>query len=161
MLGLKLNHVSQRGPRCQAWLENQLHLSMGWGLPCRYWDDKNMSSLWGGIWMCVGVYGCRYSSPPSAAYMRQWIRSALVQIMACRLFGAKPLFKPMLSYCQLDPKEQTSLIFNRNTNLFINQNASENIVCEMATILSRGRWVKVWTCSLISALELWRIYCYK
>ena len=31
------------------------------------------------------------SSPPSAAYMRQWIRSALVQIMVCRLFGAKPL----------------------------------------------------------------------
>ena len=31
------------------------------------------------------------SSPPSAPYMRQWIRSALVQIMTCRLFGAKPL----------------------------------------------------------------------
>ena len=29
--------------------------------------------------------------------------SALVQIMACRLFGAKPLSKPMLGYCQLDP----------------------------------------------------------
>ena len=28
--------------------------------------------------------------PPSAAYMRQWIRSALVQIMAFRLFGANP-----------------------------------------------------------------------
>ena len=28
------------------------------------------------------------SSPPSAAYMRQWIRSALVQIMACHLSGA-------------------------------------------------------------------------
>ena len=46
------------------------------------------------------------SSPPSAAYimyMRQRIGSALVQIMACRLFGAKPLSKPMLRYCQLDP----------------------------------------------------------
>ena len=43
------------------------------------------------------------SSPPSAAFMRQWIGSALVQIMACRLFGAKPLSKPMLSYCQLEP----------------------------------------------------------
>ena len=28
------------------------------------------------------------SSSPSAAYMRQWIRLALVQIMACRLFCA-------------------------------------------------------------------------
>ena len=51
------------------------------------------------------------SSPPSAAYMRQWIGSALVQIMACRLFGAKPLSKPMLGYCQLDPQEQISVTF--------------------------------------------------
>ena len=43
------------------------------------------------------------SSSPSATYMYQWIRSALVQIMACRLFSAKPLSKPMLDYCQLDP----------------------------------------------------------
>ena len=42
------------------------------------------------------------SSPPSAAYMRQWIGSTLVQIMVCRLFGAKPLSKPILSYCQMD-----------------------------------------------------------
>ena len=32
--------------------------------------------------------------------------SALVQITACRLFGAKPLSKPILGYCQL---EQTSV----------------------------------------------------
>ena len=43
------------------------------------------------------------SSPPSAAYMRQWIGSALVQKMACRLFGAKPLSKPMLGHFQLGP----------------------------------------------------------
>ena len=43
---------------------------------------------------------------PSAAYMRQWIGSALVQIMACRLFGAKPLSKPMLCYCLLEPKKE-------------------------------------------------------
>ena len=42
------------------------------------------------------------SSPPSAAYMRQWIGAALVQIMACRLFGANPLSKPKLGYCHLD-----------------------------------------------------------
>ena len=35
------------------------------------------------------------SSPPSAAYMRQWIGPALVQIMACHLFGAKPLSEPI------------------------------------------------------------------
>ena len=51
------------------------------------------------------------SSPPGATYMRQWIWNALVQIMACRLFGAKPLFKQMLGYCQVDPKEQTLVKF--------------------------------------------------
>ena len=29
--------------------------------------------------------------------------TTLVQIMACRLFGAKPLPEPMLTYCLLDP----------------------------------------------------------
>ena len=33
----------------------------------------------------------------------------LVQIMACRLAGSKPLSEPMMEYCQLDPKEQTSV----------------------------------------------------
>ena len=28
------------------------------------------------------------SAPPSAAYMRQWTVLALVQVMACHLFGA-------------------------------------------------------------------------
>ena len=39
------------------------------------------------------------SSSPSAAYMRQWIGSAFVQIMARRLFGAEPLSAPVLGYC--------------------------------------------------------------
>ena len=43
------------------------------------------------------------SSHPSATYMHQWIRSALFQIMACCLFGAKPLSKPCLGYCRLEP----------------------------------------------------------
>ena len=38
----------------------------------------------------------------NTAYMRQWTESALVQVMACRLFVARPLLKPMLAYGQLD-----------------------------------------------------------
>ena len=38
-------------------------------------------------------------SPSSAAYMRRRSGSSLVQIMACRLFGSKPLSKPVLGYC--------------------------------------------------------------
>ena len=51
------------------------------------------------------------SSSPSAAYMRHSIGSALVQVMACRLFGAKPIPEPIRPCCQLDPWEQTSMQF--------------------------------------------------
>ena len=54
--------------------------------------------------------------------------------MACRLFGTKPLSKSMLGYCQLDPKEQNSVLVKE----IIHENASENIFCEMAAILSGG-----------------------
>ena len=50
-------------------------------------------------------------STPGAVFMCQWIGSVLVQIMACRLLGTKPLFTPMPGYWQLDPKEQTSVRF--------------------------------------------------
>ena len=43
--------------------------------------------------------------------LRWRIESALVRIMACRQFGAKPLSKPMLGDCQLDPWEQISVRF--------------------------------------------------
>ena len=51
--------------------------------------------------------------------------------MACRLFGAKPLSKPMLVYCQLIPYEQTSVNFLYEiSNFFIKENAFENIVSQ-------------------------------
>ena len=40
---------------------------------------------------------------PSDARMRQQHRKSLVQIMACRLFSAKPSSESMLKYCHLDP----------------------------------------------------------
>ena len=39
----------------------------------------------------LGIYCSFNSSPPSATYMCRWIGSALVQIMACRIFGTRPL----------------------------------------------------------------------
>ena len=71
-------------------------------------------------WACLLVQGWCYPtilyrhwliSPYSAAYMRQWTGSALVQVMACRLYGTKPLPEPMLAYCQLDSWEQISAKF--------------------------------------------------
>ena len=58
------------------------------------------------------------SFPPRVAPMRQWIGSPLVHIMACRLFGAKSLSKPMLGNCQLDPSEQISVKFQSKCKYF-------------------------------------------
>ena len=41
--------------------------------------------------------------------------------MACRLLGAKPLSKPMLGYCQLDTKEQSSVKFKSKYETFHSQ----------------------------------------
>ena len=76
------------------------------------------------------------SSSPSAAYMCQRIGWALVQIMACCLFSAMPLSKPMLAYCQLDPKNKLQWNFNQNSTIFIQENTFENVVCKMVTICS-------------------------
>ena len=37
---------------------------------------------------------------------------------------------------------KVKVTFDENVKIFIHEIASENIVCEMAAILSRGRWVK-------------------
>ena len=44
---------------------------------------------------------------PLVPYICMWTGSALLQVMACHLFGAKPFPEPMLTYWPLDPKEQT------------------------------------------------------
>ena len=75
---------------------------------------------------------------PSATYTRQLIRSILAQIDARCLFGAKPLSKPMVGYFQMYPSEQ----MYQNTKLFIHENASKTIVCEMAAIFSKGYELK-------------------
>ena len=85
--------------------------------------------------------------------MRQWIWSALVQMMACRLFGAKPLSKPMLGYHQLDKLQRN---FDQNSNFLIHENAFENVVCEMTANLSRGRWIN----SNVHTLSCWISYVY-
>ena len=57
------------------------------------------------------LLGSGNSLRSSDAYMRQHNIPTLLQIMACRLFGAKPLSEPMPPCCQLDPKEHISVKF--------------------------------------------------
>ena len=50
--------------------------------------------------------------------MRQWTVWALIQIIACRPDGAKPLSKPMLKNRQLDPKKHISMKIYLKFNYF-------------------------------------------
>ena len=82
------------------------------------------------------------SSSPSAAYMHHWTGSALVQIMACRLIGAKPLSEPMLEYCYLDPYEQTSVKFESKYKTFHSWKCIWKCRLGNGGHFSRGQWVK-------------------
>ena len=75
------------------------------------------------------------SSPPSTAYMRQGTWSTLVQEMAGRLVGAKPLPEPMMNYCQLDHWEHISVKFESEYTISQSWNVFQNVVCKMAAIL--------------------------
>ena len=63
--------------------------------------------------------------------------------MACRLDGAKPLPEQMLWYVNWTLRNKIQWNFNRNSYIFIQENALENVVCEVASILSRPQCVNV------------------
>ena len=79
---------------------------------------------------------------PSDILMHQYIMPALVQIMACHLFGAKPLSEPMLPYYQLDPKEHISLIFYLKFKCFHSRKCTWKC-CQNDDHLARPQWVKI------------------
>ena len=78
-------------------------------------------------------------SPPSAAYIHQWTRSALVQVTACRQTSDKPLPEPMLTYCELDSWLQIQWKSNRNSIIFIQENAFEIVVCQSGIHFVQGK----------------------
>ena len=67
--------------------------------------------------------------------------SALVQKMGCRLFGAKPLSKPELGYCQLDPEEQTSVKLWSKYKTFHSRKCIWKYRLRNGVHFSRERWV--------------------
>ena len=87
------------------------------------------------------------TSPPSTTYMHQWTESALVQVMACRLFGTKPLPKTnagLLSIGLLGinfSEIQIEILSFSFKKMYLKLSSAN-----MAAVLSRRRWVNnpVW-----------------
>ena len=70
------------------------------------------------------IFNCKLTHLPLVLYMHQWIRSALVQITACCLFGTKPLSKPTLVIVNWTIRTKRQWNFNQNTKLFIHAKCS-------------------------------------
>ena len=88
--------------------------------------------------------------------------SALIQVMACCLFVAKPSPEPiywLINNWTLGKKPKWNS--NQNTKIFIHENTFENVVCEMAVILSRGDELIVsWTKSFRRPLNFFFRCCF-
>ena len=74
--------------------------------------------------------------------------------MACCLDGTKPLSKLMLECCHWTLRNKLQWNFNLNSNIFIQENALQNVVWEMASIflfrpqcvdicITQPQWVKL------------------
>ena len=80
--------------------------------------------------------------PPSAAYMRQCTWSSLVQVMACRLFGAKPLPEPILLIVNRTLGNKFQWNLNLNSIISIQNMHSIMSSVKMAAILSGPQCVR-------------------
>ena len=111
---------------CSAWWESDKRTRLPITLLHKVFTSRTLSSA-------IDID----SSPPSAAYMCQWIGTVLVQVMAFHLFRCNP----MLGYCQWDtPGINFSeiLISKSIYKTFYSRKAFTNIIREMVAILSRG-----------------------
>ena len=86
----------------------------------------------------VGIYMCF----PARAhiglkkYMHFLIQTSLVQVMAWCLSGAKPSTETVLTYCQLDPHEQTLVRFKSKQKHFHSGKCLKNVVCKMSDFVA-------------------------
>ena len=71
------------------------------------WASWQLSVFNAILWLAVKAYS--WPSWPNEASMHRPTQPSLEQIMPCRVLDAKPLSDAMLAYCQLYPKEQTSI----------------------------------------------------
>ena len=68
---------------------------------------------------------------------RAW--SSLIQLMACHLFGAKPLPEPIEAYCQWNSTTKGQWNINKNQQTSFKENVYKNAVCNMAAFCRRPK----------------------
>ena len=83
------------------------------------------------------------------ATMNIWPVSSLVQVLACRLFGDKPLPEAMMTLYQLALKQQIWMTIY--LKVFLQENIYENVTYEISTILYWPKYVSD-ICSILQPL---------
>ena len=74
--------------------------------------------------------------------MCQWTGSSLVQVMVVTCSVPSHYMNQCWIIVNWTCRNNLQWNSNGNTKLFIDENAFESVVCEMAACMSRGRWVK-------------------
>ena len=103
---------------------------------CRkHQNEGSLSKKWiswtdGPVYMAVILTHCGLMMP--ICRQRNW--SILVQIMACRLFGAKPLLEAMLAHCQTF-RNNHSEIWLELWNHFRLRKCIVNVVCKLFKLI--------------------------
>ena len=108
-----------------------------------HWTQVTLVTYQGKI-ICiiVGTIDKFNSTRPCDAYMRYWLMASLVQIMACRLFGAKPLSKSVMALLLTgDFGIKCKWNFNRDLLSFIQAKEFKNVVFK-TTAIFRPEFVK-------------------
>ena len=73
--------------------------------------------------------------------MYQQTGSSLNKLMVCDLLNTEPLSKPMMTCCQLDSLEHTSVKFE--TVIYFQKLSIENVIWKMMAILYRPQCINV------------------
>ena len=77
-------------------------------------------------------------------HMHQLCESSTVRVMACRLFGTKPLPEPMLIYHQLGRLEQTATKFESKYKILISNKMHSNMSCAKYFCSGLCVWIELW-----------------
>ena len=127
MSGLKLNQVDKRGPK---------------------WTKQENGAI--DVQHVPSVQPYLKSSPPSAAYMRQWTESSSAHVMACRLFGYLNQCWLIVNWTIRNEFQWKSEFCHFRLKMHLKLSSAK-----MGVILSRWRWVNAIQLYNTSALLLW------
>ena len=109
------------------------HYSLFCPTRCRQWKHKSVHRK--KCRFCIRTH--HVCSTHRATYMRQWIQSALVQIMACRLVGAIILTDAWILLIRILRPIVSEANLKRNSSIFTHQYVFETVVCETVAVSPR------------------------